>query len=87
MSDAFDLDGENPAERVMAQVSWNPRTVPPTREQVALVMHALADFTHQKHMLSDSVAGLARDDWERQASGLGRYFHGLGDYLEGWPNV
>lgn len=95
MTDAYVLCGEHPADRVYrAQATSSDVYLhgdpPPTRNQVAAVLHALADFTHNEHMLSDAVKELGKDRenygsrWEH-ASGLGRYFHHLGDALETFP--
>jgi hypothetical protein len=59
----------------------------PTRNQVAAVLHALADHTGIVNMLMEaSLLGDARarelgEHW-RLPSGLGRYFQDLGDALE-----
>lgn len=58
----------------------------PTPNQVAAVMHALADHTLNTHMvvaaerLGEDRAHLGTE-WVL-ATGLGRYFQGLGDALE-----
>jgi hypothetical protein len=88
---AYDLCGQHPADRVYATQAISSSLylqgdLPPTRNQVAAVLHALADFTHTRHMLSADVASLGRDrevlgDSWAHASGLAQYFHGLGDHL------
>ena len=89
---AFTLNGQHPADRVAndqairsdVHLRGDPA---PTRNQIAAVMHALVDLTHQKHMLGVAVAslGVDRSNAPRragdQATGLGRYFHALGDHL------
>lgn len=89
----YDVVGQHAADRLMSAQAISSDVnlhgdPPPTRNQVAAVLHALADFTHNQHMLSDEVAHLGADHlnpygeaWA-QATGLGRYFHGLGDWLE-----
>lgn len=91
---AYDLCGQHPAIRLMLSQKISSDVYlqgdpPPTPHQVAAVLHALADHTHNRHMLSEAVASLGEDrdqfgdKWWAQTSGLGRYFHGLGDYLDG----
>lgn len=82
----------NPAQRVLDNLAAAGDThlkgdPPLTPRQVSAVMHALADLTHQHHMLSDEVLHLASGEdlqvgveWAR-ANALGRYFHHLGDTL------
>ena len=89
--DAYSLAGEHPADRVLRAVknsNLGHMGLEPSVVQVAAVLHALADQTHNFHMLGSSVAGLADDSdgLAAQAIGLGRYFHGLGDYLDGGSN-
>nr|WP_219820195.1 SLOG family protein [Pseudoclavibacter sp. RFBI5] len=54
-------------------------------EHVAKVLHALADLTHQRHMLGPEVASLGSpggvEFGGEFAHSLRRYFHGLGDEL------
>lgn len=91
---AFHLCGAHPADRVMSHQALTSEVYlhgdpPPSRNQVAAVLRALADHTHNAHMLSDAVRELGADrahlgpGWA-QTSGLGRYFHGLADHLETW---
>lgn len=61
----------------------------PTPNQVAAVLHTLADHTHIVNMLECAeVLGEDRSElgirWVR-ATGLGRYFQGIGDALETFP--
>lgn len=93
---AFNVAGTHPAERIFnAQARSSDVYLhgeePPTANQVAAVLHALADFTLNQHMLSEDVASLGADrkedfgdSWAR-ATGLGRWFHALGDHLETFP--
>lgn len=91
-ANVFDLNGEHPADRVARAQAITAEHVldgdpPPTRRQIAAVMHALADHTHNMHMVGGAVTALGTDRadfgeaWVR-ATGLGRYFHALGDRLE-----
>lgn len=92
---AYNVAGQHAADRVMRQQAITSPVYlhgeqPPTANQVAAVLHALADFTHNEHMLSDEVADLGRDRLEHgtkwaQATALGRYFHALGDWLAEFP--
>ena len=93
LDNAFTLNGQHPADRVASDPAISSDIYlhgdpAPTRNQIAAVMHALADLTHQNHMLSRAVTrlGVDRSDAPRsagdQAAGLGRYFHALGDHLE-----
>lgn len=63
----------------------HPSAMPVPPEHVAAVLHALADHTHNRHMLHiarDEV--LARDtDLEPPTDSLGRYFHALADWIDG----
>lgn len=60
--------------------------VPPLH--VAAVLHALADHTHNRHILEVIVAqeALALDNYGQafspKATSLGRYFHALADHIE-----
>lgn len=60
--------------------------IPPVH--VAAVLHALADFTHNEHMVNTIVDQevLARSESSRsfhpRVSSLGRYFHRLADAIE-----
>ncbi|HEY6934292.1 MAG TPA: hypothetical protein VI452_12925 [Marmoricola sp.] len=63
---------------------------PPTPQQVAAVLHALADHTLLAHLVGPDVAELGRDrahlgDGWAQASGIGRFLQRMGDWLEGAP--
>lgn len=84
----YQISNQHAAERVLEQVRYSSGRASlgdedfPTIRQVACVMHALADLTHQEHMLSAQVASLATDRDMNQAHGLGRYFHGLGNYMD-----
>ena len=87
----YKLHGEHAAFRVFAHQAITSEVYlrgdpAPTRNQVAAVLHALADRSHNQHMLGEEVAALGSDEasfgpgWA-QATGLGRYFHALGDQL------
>lgn len=86
----YQIGRQHAAERVLQQVRWSSGRASlgdedfPTTRQIACVMHALADLTHQEHMLSTAVADLYANGADRhsQAHGLGRYFHGLGNYMD-----
>lgn len=72
MDDPYRLNGEHIADRLMRQQALQPGSLPlkdepaPTKRQVAAVMHALADFTLQHHMLGEEVLALGDD--RRKAS-------------------
>lgn len=94
---AYDLNGEHPADRVYRQQAISSDVylkgeTAPTKNQVAAVLHALADHTHNQHMLGADVEALGADradlgeGWA-QTTGLGRYFHALGSWLETYPEV
>lgn len=81
MNDPHLLIGDHPADRVRAQVPDVPV------EHIAKVLHALADLTHQKHVLSAAVHSLSPqsevdDEKLAHAHALGRCFHGLGEELD-----
>lgn len=98
---ALRIGDKTAAERVFQQVQYRSRRVAlrhsfdgdieefPTLRQVAAVMHALADYTHNQHMVSDQVKEVFGEDFNTfgrvyhdQAVALGRYFHALGDEME-----
>jgi hypothetical protein len=92
---AYNLNGKHPADRVYAHQAISSDVYlhgepAPSRNQVAAVLHALADHTHNMHMLGDDVRDLGKERdnfgalWA-QTTGLGRYFHGLGNHLEEFP--
>ncbi len=62
------------------------KPIPPLH--VAAVLHALADFTHNEHMVNTIIdqQALARDDqgqgFSPRITSLGRYFHRLADAIE-----
>lgn len=82
---ALQLASSNGGDRVEQQVRYSSgRAVlngepSPTLRQIACVLHALADETHNRHMLDSAVRALGDGS---QVAGLGRYFHALGDELE-----
>lgn len=61
-------------------------SIPPLH--VAAVLHGLADFTHNKHIVDTIIdqQALARDErgqgFEPRVTSLGRYFHRLADSIE-----
>lgn len=60
---------------------------PPSRQQVAAVLHALADHTLIEYMLNGArIIGADRahlgDEWAL-TTGVGRYLQRMGDWLEG----
>ena len=92
---ASPLDADEHAERLIraealassAHLGDDPA---PTRNQVAAVLHALADHTLLMHLMSDDVADLDALDRDRgpqwhHASGAGRYLQGLADHLSRRP--
>ena len=87
----FLIADEHAGDRLMRQQAMTSTVhlageTPPTRRQVAAVLHALSDHTQLMHLLSDDVAALAADfgvPATRQADGVGRYLHGVADHLRG----
>jgi hypothetical protein len=89
----FDAGGQHIADRILSNQKVQEGSVylrgeaAPTPQQVAAVLHALADHSLIMHMLSDDVKHLGADNaelggkWE-QATGIGRWFQGLGDALD-----
>src|SRR4051812_13493228 len=63
----------------------------PTRNQVAAVLHALADHTLLEHAVGlAAYLGQDRADYGRtfsQATGLGRWLQSMGDALEVLPGL
>ncbi|BDZ52295.1 hypothetical protein GCM10025867_51020 (plasmid) [Frondihabitans sucicola] len=94
---AYDLNGQHAADVLMgaqalhldANLHGDP---PPTRNQVAAVLHGLANFGLASHMLSPEVAALGADKLDplgedfARATGVGRYLKGLGHWLETYPD-
>ena len=86
------INGEHAADRLLGAQAISSDLFlrgdpPPTPRQVSAVLHALADHTHNARMLGESVKELGRDRQElgdlwMRTTGLGRYFHGLGDWLD-----
>lgn len=91
--------GEHAADRLVRQQAITSDLYlhgepPPTTRQISAVLHALADFTLQQHMLGDEVLVLGDRPGQRiwpygtedirwaQAVGIGRLFHGMGDHLD-----
>lgn len=76
------------ADRIMKQLDNRLTGEPkPTRKQVGMVLHALADHTAIMHMVAfDRMSkwhkGKEEELWPTETS-IGRWFHGVGDDLEG----
>lgn len=74
------------AQKLSSEVYLNGEK-PPTRQQVSVVLHALADHTLAAHLVSAEVRKIGADraylgeDWER-ASGIGRFFQKMGNALD-----
>lgn len=72
--------GEDAGERIMRNLDNRRVGVPkPSREQVALVLHALADHTVIMKMLRHRPDPTS--PWP-EATSMGRWFHDVGDSLE-----
>lgn len=74
------IGGDDPVERLMRQVfnsSWsgNPPERPPSPQQVAYVLHALADHTS----LTAAITYTGSDNY---AANVGRWLHAYGDTIE-----
>jgi hypothetical protein len=74
------IGGNDPVERLMRQVinaSWsgNPPERPPSPQQVAYVLHALADHT----ALTGAITYTGSDNY---AVNVGRWLHAYGDTIE-----
>ncbi len=75
------IGGDDPADRLIAAVrreAWRGGQ-PPSPDQIAMVLHALADHTSLMQAL----------DWSREPGGdwpaatsVGRWLHAYGDYIE-----
>lgn len=87
---AWTVAGEHPAQRLLRTQDVQRGSLrgdgPPTPLQVAAVLHGLADHTHILHMLKVADEGYLVNPAEELpwpgATSLGRYFHGLADYIE-----
>ncbi|MGW8431539.1 hypothetical protein ACWGJ9_10650 [Curtobacterium citreum] len=84
----FLIAGEHAGDRLMRQQALTSAVhlgneQPPTRRQVAAVLHALSDHTQLSRLLSDDVEALAADrpGAGQQADGVGRYLQGIADHL------
>lgn len=82
------ISDQNVAERIFGSVLNQTHGRDLTREQVAAVLHALADYSLNQRMVSEQVADLAiaplwnDEPYEPElAHGLGRWFHGAADML------
>lgn len=80
--------GENAADRIMKQLDNRLTGEPkPTRKQVGMVLHALADHTAIVEMVqfdrrSRHHPEREEEYWPTETS-VGRWFYGVGDDLEG----
>jgi hypothetical protein len=90
----FTIAGEHAGDRLMRQQALTSSVhldgdTPPTRRQVAAVLHALSEHTQLMQLLSDDVAHLASDRPGRgqQADGVGRYLQGIADHLRTAPGT
>lgn len=78
---------ESAANRIMKQLDNRLTGEPkPTRKQVAMVLHALADHTAIMHMVDFDRRdrfhpGQEEKLWPTETS-IGRWFHAVGDDLE-----
>jgi len=81
MTEEWTIGGVDPVERLMRQVrSYTPTSdQPPTRGQVAAVLHALADHTSLVQAVTWSVPV---DGREPAATSVGRWLHAYGDLLD-----
>lgn len=70
-----------PVQRAVAD-NGSPTTIP--AQHVAAVLHALADHTHNVHMLrvADEKHFARADEFHPRPNSLGRYFHALADSIE-----
>jgi hypothetical protein len=90
MSIKIAATGENAGDRIMKQLDNRLTGEPkPTRKQVGMVLHAMADHTAIMEMTQfdrkdhiGSNAGKETQFWPTETS-IGRWFHGVGDDLEG----
>jgi hypothetical protein len=81
---------ENAADRIMRSLDNRLMGEPkPSRKQVGMVLHALADHTAIMEMVQldrldhhGSNAGKETKYWPTETS-IGRWFHAVGDDLEG----
>lgn len=76
----IEVAGESASERIMRSLD-NRRTgePKPTKKQVAMVLHALADHTAIMEMLKHRPDETS--PW-KEATSVGRWFHDVGDELE-----
>lgn len=83
---------ENASDRIMRSLDNRryPKVQRPTRKQVAMVLHALADHTAIMEMTrfdrlehNGSNKGEETKYWPTETS-IGRWFHRVGDDLEDW---
>lgn len=83
------IDGPDVAERIWLSASREIGGEQLSMEQVAAVLHALADYSLNQRMVSEAVADLAirplafsEPNQPELAHGLGRWFHGVADRLK-----
>jgi hypothetical protein len=88
--EALTVAGRRATDRLLQQVH---NQVPPrdgsgfpTPDQVAVVLHALADYTHIQHMLGETVRvlgeGGAWPNTEDRAHIIGRYFQAVASEIQ-----
>lgn len=82
------IDGPTAAERIWLSASREIGSEGIERRHVAAVMHAMADYSLNQRMVSDTVADLAiaplafsEPNPPELAHGLGRWFHAIGDRI------
>lgn len=88
---AFTIGGQHPGDRITAHLAVSGSVYlhgdpAPTINQVAAVLHALGDLSLNHLMLSDEVSALGAGDYPedvQHANGLGRWFHLVGEHIEG----
>ncbi len=72
------IGGMDPAYRLLSQVRhYSTVEEPPSSEQVAAVLHALADYTSMKQAVT-----WVPDNIGDTAHSICRWLHNYGDYLE-----
>lgn len=82
MSNAGKVSDQEAADRLMRQIGYEKRRIKepvPTRGQVAMVMHALADHTAIMAALNHRPDPTS--PWP-EATSIGRWFHDVGNDLE-----
>lgn len=91
--DPMMVAGEHAADRLLRAQKLEPGSPylageePPTPNQIAAVLHALADHTLLMHLVGDEVATLGEDrahlgpGWQ-QATAIGRFLQNMGNRIE-----